>query len=116
MKKLQARVADLDDAHFLSVSVDPRNDSPQVVKAFMKDNGIDERNWRFVTGTERAVEDLVLGGFKVGYGRTQWRGELTHSNSFALVDAQSRIRGYYRSDDEGLAKLERDLRALHRAD
>lgn len=112
IKKLQGRLADVPDAHFLSVSVDPRNDTPKVIKAYMAKNQIDERNWRFVTGTENAVQDFVVGGFKVGYGRTQWSTELTHSNSFALVDQQARIRGYYGSDDEGLQKLENDLRTL----
>lgn len=115
MKKLQARVSNVRSAHFLSVSVDPRNDTPQVIKAYMSENGLDETNWRFVTGDENAVQDFVIDGFKVGYGRTQWSTELTHSNSFALVDEHGRIRGYYRSDDEGLAELERDLRALGQA-
>jgi len=74
-------------AHFLSVSVDPRNDTPEVIKAYMVKNQLDQTNWRFVTGDERAVEDFVVGGFKVGYGRTPWSTELTHSNSFALVIA-----------------------------
>ena len=65
-----------------------------------------------MTGNEKALEDFVVGGFKVGYGQTQWSTELTHSNSFALVDERRRIRGYYRSDDEGIAELEGDLRAI----
>ena len=112
MKKLQGRLSDVPIAHFLSVSVDPRNDTPEVIKAYMTTNGIDESNWRFVTGQEEAIQDFVVGGFKVGYGRTQWSTELTHSNSFALVDQHARIRGYYGSDDDGIAELERDLRAL----
>lgn len=112
MKKLQRRLSDLPAARFLSVSVDPRNDTPDVIKAYMTATHVDETNWRFVTGQEKAVQDFVVGGFKVGYGRTQWSSELTHSNSFALVDGQARIRGYYGSDDDGIAELERDLRAL----
>lgn len=114
MKKLQARVSDVRSARFLSVSVDPRNDTPEVIKSYMSENGFDETNWRFVTGNEKAVQDFVIDGFKVGFGRTQWSTELTHSNSFALVDEASRIRGYYRSDEEGLLELERDLRAIAR--
>lgn len=114
MKKLQGRLSDLPSARFLSVSVDPRNDTPEVIKAYMTTNGLDETNWRFVTGPEKAVQDFVVGGFKVGYGRTQWSTELTHSNSFALVDQEARIRGYYSSEDDGLIELERDLRALAR--
>jgi cytochrome oxidase Cu insertion factor (SCO1/SenC/PrrC family) len=38
--------------------------------------------------------------------------ELTHSNSLALVDHRGRIRGYYATNPEELAALERDLRTL----
>ncbi len=112
MKTLQSRFTDVPTVHFLSISVDPRNDTPDVIKAYMASNQIDEHNWRFVTGAEKAVHDFVVGGFKVGYGRTRWSTELTHSNSFALIDDRARIRGYYGSDDEGLEKLEQDLRTL----
>jgi len=112
MKKLQGRVSNVPSAQLLSVSVDPQNDTPEVIKAYMRRNGFDESNWRFVTGDENAVQDFVVGGFKVGYGQTRWSTELTHPNSLALVDDLGRIRGYYRSDDEGLAELERDLRAI----
>ena len=112
MKKLQGRLSDVPSAHFLSVSVDPRNDTPEVIKAYMTKNGLEEANWRFVTGSERAIQHFVVDGFKVGYGRTRWAPELTHSNSFALVDDRGRIRGYYSSDDDGIAELERDLRAV----
>lgn len=114
MAKLQGRLSDVPDARFLSVTVDPRNDTPEVIKAYMAKNHLDETNWTFVTGSERAIQQFVVGGFKVGYGRTQFAPELTHSNSFALVDSQARIRGYYGSDDQGIAELERDLRALAR--
>jgi len=112
MKRLQARASDVLSARFLSVSVDPRNDTPEVIKAYMTGNGLDESNWRFVTGSEAEIANLVIGGFQVGFGRTRWASELTHSNSFALVDGHARIRGYYASDDEGITDLERDLRAL----
>jgi cytochrome oxidase Cu insertion factor (SCO1/SenC/PrrC family) len=35
-----------------------------------------------------------------------------HSNSFVLVDDKARVRGYYRANNDGIADLERDLRAL----
>lgn len=112
MKKLQGRLSDVPSAHLLSVSVDPRNDTPEVIKLYMTKNRLDETNWRFVTGSEGAIQHFVVDGFKVGYGHSQWSPELTHSNSFTLVDEQARIRGYYGSDDDGIAELERDLRAL----
>lgn len=114
MKELQARLSDVPGVHFLSVTVDPRNDTPPVLKAYMVKNELDQASWRFVTGEEQAIEDFVVGSFKVGYGKTQWSTELTHSTSFALVDTAGRIRGYYDSEDEGLGQLEKDARALAR--
>ena len=90
MKGLQARLSDLPSAHFVSVSVDPRNDTPEVIKAYMTKNGLDESNWRFVTGDEESIRHVVVDGFRVGLGDedSQAAGaeEIMHSNSFVLVD------------------------------
>lgn len=116
MKGLQTRMADVSDANFVSVSVDPRNDTPEVIKAYMSKNAIDERNWRFVTGEEDAIRKVVVEGFKVPIGdedsREAGSDEIMHSNSFVLVDSNAQVRGYYRANNDGIADLERDLRAL----
>ena len=118
MKGLQTRLSDVSNASLLSVSVDPRNDTPEVIKAYMQKNGLDESNWRFVTGEEGAIRAVVVDGFKVGLGddESQAAGaeEIMHSNSFVLVDDRARIRGYYRANNDGIADLERDIRALIR--
>ncbi|KPK50819.1 MAG: hypothetical protein AMJ63_13680, partial [Myxococcales bacterium SG8_38_1] len=99
-----------------SVSVDPRNDTPEVIKAYMTKNELDERNWRFVTGEEEAIRQVVVEGFKVPIGdedsRAAGADEIMHSNSFVLVDQEAQVRGYYRANNDGIADLERDLRAL----
>lgn len=116
MKGLQTRLSDVPVASFLSVSVDPRNDTPEVIKAYMTKNSLDERNWRFVTGEEEAIRHVVVDGFKVGLGDEESAAagadDIMHSNSFVLVDTQARVRGYYRANNDGIADLERDLRAL----
>ena len=116
MKGLQARLADLSNVNFVSVSVDPRNDTPEVIKAYMVKNELDEGNWRFVTGEEEAIRSVVIDGFRVGMGddesAAQGAEEIMHSNSFVLVDEEARVRGYYRANNDGIADLERDLRAI----
>jgi protein SCO1/2 len=116
MKGLQARLADVPSAKFVSVSVDPRNDTPEVIKAYMTKNGLDERNWRFVTGEEGAIRRVVVDGFRVGMGdaesAAQGADDIMHSNAFVLVDEKAQIRGYYRANNDGIADLERDLRAI----
>ena len=116
MKGLQTRLADVPSANFVSVSVDPRNDTPEVIKAYMTKNEIDETNWRFVTGEEDAIRHVVVEGFKVGMGDeqavAQGGDDIMHSNAFVLVDPSARVRGYYRANNDGIADLERDLRAI----
>jgi protein SCO1/2 len=116
MKGLQSRFSDVPAASFVSVSVDPRNDTPDVIKAYMVKNELDERNWRFVTGDEEAIRQVVVEGFKVPIGdedsRAAGSDEIMHSNSFVLVDDRSRVRGYYRANNDGIGDLERDFRAL----
>lgn len=116
MKGLQTRVSDVPSANFVSVSVDPRNDTPEVIKAYMTKNELDERNWHFVTGEEEAIRHVVVEGFKVPIGdedsRAAGSDEIMHSNSFVLVDQKAQVRGYYRANNDGIGDLERDLRAL----
>lgn len=116
MRGLQTRLSDVAAANLVSVSVDPRNDTPQVIKAYMAKNELDERNWRFVTGDEESIRHVVVDGFRVGLGdedsKAAGAADIMHSNSFVLVDQQARVRGYYRADNDGIADLERDLRAL----
>lgn len=116
MKGLQSRVSDVPTAHFVSVSVDPRNDTPEVIKAYMTKNELDESNWRFVTGDEDAIRHVVVDGFRVGLGDEDSKAagaeDIMHSNSFVLVDSNARVRGYYRANNDGIGDLERDLRAL----
>ncbi|MDH3727410.1 MAG: SCO family protein [Myxococcales bacterium] len=115
MQGLQTRLSDIPNAQFLSVSVDPRNDTPDVLKAYMTKSELSEANWRFVTGEEQAIRDVVLNGFKVGLaeGDDQPGGEaIMHANHFVLVDEKAQVRGYYRANNDGIADLERDLRVL----
>jgi len=44
---------------FVSLSSDPTNDTPQVLKAFAEKQGVDGPNWLFLTG-DKAQMDLVL--------------------------------------------------------
>ncbi|CAM4085241.1 SCO1-like protein [Pseudomonas reidholzensis] len=45
---------------FISISSDPLNDTPAVLKAFAEKQGVDGPNWLFLTGDKASV-DLVLG-------------------------------------------------------
>ena len=53
------------DIHFVSLSSDPVNDSPQALSAFIKKQRLDDRQWTFLTGEPEAIRTVLtrLGQF-----------------------------------------------------
>lgn len=125
---LSGRMADLlrrlerqgiTDTTAVSFTVDPEHDDPATLREYAERFGADPEQWLFLTGDLPAIEHVVRDGFLLSIAalpeeqRRNAPEPITHSDRFVLVDEQLRIRGYYHgTDDEGLAKLERDLAAL----
>lgn len=59
LKKVQDRVVDRlgEDILILSISVDPVNDTPEVLSTYRRGFGAED-GWIFVTGTEQAMETI----------------------------------------------------------
>jgi protein SCO1/2 len=88
---------------FVSISVDPARDTPAVLADYAKHNRNDSR-WTFVTGTQQAIFDLSVKGFKLAAGTPVPGSEaLLHSGKFAVADKQGVIRGYYEATDGTVA-------------
>lgn len=104
-----------DRVRLVSISVDPENDTPEVLEAYARKNQAGE-NWLFLTGEQEHVAAVIKDGFKLAYDPAP--GEraaepIVHSNRFVLVDAEGQIRGYYNAfDEKELADLRRDLASL----
>lgn len=102
---------------FVSFSVDPGHDTPQVLASYAAEHGADRAGWYFVTGPLDDVRKVVVEGFRQSMQTVQEPGKPTsvlHGSHFVLVDALGAIRGYYRSDTAGLRKLGRDAARLAR--
>ena len=48
-----------DGVHFVSISLDPKNDRPEVLERYALARGADLTNWSFLTGPEEEVADVV---------------------------------------------------------
>ena len=118
---LTERMKDLSDdlpdqpVRLVSISVDPENDSPEVLEAYAQKNGAGD-HWLFLTGEKDHVSGVIKDGFKLAYdpapGETAAE-PIVHSNRFVLVDAEGQIRGYYNAfDEQELIDLRRDLASL----
>lgn len=104
--------------HFVSFSVDPETDTPEVLKAFGKEYEQDPARWSMVTGPIEEIESTIIGSFKIAISRPGDEDhdlnmfEIAHGEHFVLVDGAGRIRGYYSNDLEAHERLLMDLGRL----
>ncbi len=98
------------DFHFLTVTVDPRNDTPQVLKDYAENIGYDPTRWSFLTG---ATRDVVTVARDYGVFMTaDPDSTIEHSLVTTLVDRQGRMRVQYLGENFDTSELLADLRAL----
>lgn len=116
MKRLATGMADESDLRFVSISVDPERDTPEVLRAYAKRTGGDKR-WMFLTGEREVIVPLSRDSFKLAAGDVvaNEAEPILHSTRLVLVDRNATIRGYYDAlSEESLKTLERDMRRLLR--
>ncbi|MEM9067314.1 MAG: SCO family protein [Myxococcota bacterium] len=99
------------DLHFVSFTVDPVHDNPEVLRRYAETHSANLARWTFLTGEEDAVRRAIQDGLKVRMGERAGN-DITHGTHLVLVDKTARIRGFYRTDADGLRNLERDARRL----
>jgi protein SCO1/2 len=119
MAELQSRLEhEKSGIRLVSFSVDPDNDTPQVLAEYAARAHADRARWSFVTGPFDDVERAVVVGFKVAAAkRAQGANEydVVHGDWFVLVDRQANVRGYYPTlESDEFEKLVRDALRLER--
>ena len=99
------------DIHLVSITVDPDNDTPDVLKAYAASHGADVSWWSFLTGAKEDIRSLSVDGFKLPIPAGSSPGAMAaHSQSLILVDRARRVRGHYDAlDEKARAKLRQDL-------
>jgi len=109
MKQVHEATSDLANLRYVTFTVDPKNDTPEVLAAYAKRYAADTSRWSFLTGSQEDLHRLKLEAFKLG----SVDGSLNHSTRFVLVDRKSRIRGFYgTTGEDGIPQLLRDLKQL----
>jgi protein SCO1/2 len=83
-----------------SVTINPDNDTPEVLKAHAEKLGINSQNWHFLTGNKEYIFNLANKGFNLYVGENNKAiGNFEHSGLFALIDKNGNIR--CRKDKQG---------------
>lgn len=116
MKKLQqlAEEEGIENIEFVSFSVDPKVDTPEVLKDYGSQYSADFSNWHFLTGYEQEeIEKYAMDYFKTIVKKPQTGDQVIHGTDFYLVDQEGNVMKYY----TGLAEIPfdeiiRDIKAL----
>ncbi|MBX9788343.1 MAG: SCO family protein [Pirellulales bacterium] len=95
--KMNQSIADLQkeldpEVRFVSITVDPDHDTPEVLNAYAQRVGATDR-WLFLTGSMRDIKDIANDSFQVA------AAPAAHSERLMLVDRQGRVRGSYLVSD-----------------
>jgi protein SCO1/2 len=109
MGMVQHDLLDIDKLKFVSFTVNPDYDTPEVLKKYAQRFDADVGSWSFVTGKYEQIQELIVEGFKMG----DVEEIVFHSTRFALVDHEGNLRGYYSGTEPAEHEiLTRDIQSL----
>jgi len=114
MAGLQARLgADFGPkVFFVSITVDPERDTPQVLKRYARAHGAKLAGWAFLTGTPAEIRQVTR---RYGiYYKKQARGDVDHTFLTSLVDQHGALRVQYLGVRFDPDEFLQDLQALLR--
>lgn len=88
----------LDDAErravrFVAITVDPKRDTPERLKAYLKQRGLDPARWLLLTGSLAEATKVAA-----DYGvvvRPAPKGDFVHNSVFVIIDATGRERAEF---------------------
>lgn len=115
---LSSKLSDISDelandgrsVHFITITVDPVNDTPEVLKEYAENLDYDPTRWSFLTGTPEEVTSVAhdYGVFMDGHPH----GTVQHSLLTTLVDREGIMRVQYLGEKFDPSQLLDDLHAL----
>lgn len=124
MKFVQQAFASKGNFGIASITIDPENDTPQVLKEHAKTIKASGMNWHFLTGDKDKIYEMASKGFNMYVGQNpKVAGGFEHSGLFALIDKEGNIRCrkdefgnpivYYDGlKDEGILQIKQDISKL----
>ena len=118
MKQLQTKTKqEVIDIQFISFSIDPERDKPDVMKKYAESYNADTKNWNFLTGYEfQTIKELSILSFK-SIAEKPPEGmdtdQFTHGTRFYLVNPEGKVVKSYSGAESGSVKeIMDDLKKL----
>jgi len=119
---LTAKMAGLQDrlgadfgprVHFVSITVDPERDTPEVLKRYAEAHGANLAGWAFLTGTPAEIREVAR-HYGIFYRKTP-HGDVDHTFLTSLVDQSGTLRVQYMGIRFDPEEMLRDLQSLSKA-
>jgi cytochrome oxidase Cu insertion factor (SCO1/SenC/PrrC family) len=98
MTEIQRLTADQPDVQLLSLTVDPRSDTPAVLANWGARFGADTNRWFLLTGPKAGLYQLISTSFLTTNAADPFNsmpGNFTGTERIAVVDREGRVRRFY---------------------
>lgn len=125
MEMLKPRLAEnnlQDKVVFVSISIDPQQDTPERLRMHIKHMNFDTKNWYFVTGSIGAVYRLIAhaGIFPMRESLPQTDDKdgdylnyvITHRDRVSIIDQEGNIRQHYKGTTMDFDIIIKDIKSL----
>ena len=105
MEEIQRLVADMSDVQLVSLTVDPRTDTPSVLAKFANSFHADTNRWLFLTGNKPELYDLIETSFipKSPELEDLIPGGFTSTDRIMLVDQKGNVSASFNGLKHGVA-------------
>jgi cytochrome oxidase Cu insertion factor (SCO1/SenC/PrrC family) len=98
MAEIQQRTADQKDVRLVSLTVDPRSDTPPVLAKWGARFGADTNRWFMLTGDKTILHEVIGTSFlarDAGDPFNSMPGNFTGTERIAVVDQHGQVRVYF---------------------
>jgi protein SCO1/2 len=108
MRSLQNLLPPTSAAKLVTLTTDPENDSPSVLKKYGQHFDADFSRWTFLTGTKAQIAGLASDSLKLSAvpvkpeDRREDADLFIHTTIFVVVDKHARLRGVFETGGDGV--------------
>ncbi len=121
MRLIQARLKKekINNVQFVSISFDPQQDKPEVLKKFAEIRNLDLSNWTFLTGPKATIDSLMnrIGIMAVVGDSTVFKDGrkiyyYVHTDRIQLFDTEGKILYNYKGSNVNIDEVVEDIKSL----
>jgi cytochrome oxidase Cu insertion factor (SCO1/SenC/PrrC family) len=98
MEQIQQQMTNQPDVKLVSITVDPRDDTPEVLEKYGERFAADTNRWLLLTGKKTALYDLIGKSFLAQDADNPFGnmpGNFAHTERIAVMDSRGNLQGYF---------------------